>query len=335
MNIKIVPYAEQDNEAALALEDQCTQGTSLVLKFKRPTFHARSEVYDHYKILCAKTGSKLIGIIAGAKKTVCLHGEEIQAVYVYDLRVHPQYRKRGIGKRLTDTLMEEMGRFDCLYTLIAGGNEKALSLATRNFDMKVVAPLTYFVIPVYKEYAITEGFKFKTAAEVHELFLKNNPDLEFVPKFDAAKLIGWVSSLTLDEPEQGGCSIWTNEKLLMEQVVRIPLSLRLMKMIGAPLRPFIKMPSIPKPNEILQSWFLFDFYGKDQTSVSNLLALVNNLASKNKKKYLYILPGSNNPMNELLKATSVKMFKFPYAFLAKGERIPDETDNLYVDVRDL
>ena len=335
MDIKIIPYTKQDNDAALALEDQCTQGTSLVLKFKRPTFHARSEVYDHYKILCAKIGSKLIGIIAGAKKTVRLHDEEIQAVYVYDLRVHPQYRKRGIGKRLADMLMEDMGYFDCMYTLIAGGNEKALSLATRNFDLKVVAPLTYLVIPVYKEYAVTGAFEYKTATEVHELFLKNNPDLEFVPKFDEAKLTGWVSSLTLDEPDQGGCSIWTNENLLAEQVVQIPLSLKLMKMICTPLRPLIKLPYIPKPNEILPSWFLFDFYGEDDNCVRQLLAVVNNFALHNRIKYLYLLLQSSSPMLQLVKKTGLKIFSFPYILFMKGNKIPDRIENLHVDIRDL
>jgi ribosomal protein S18 acetylase RimI-like enzyme len=334
-DIKIVPYTEKDNEAGLALEDQCTQGKSLVLKFKRPTFHARSQVYDNYKILCAKSGSKLIGIIAGTRKTVQLHGEKIHAVYVYDLRVHPDFRRKGIGKQLLNALLEEIGQLDCIYMLIAGGNEQALALATRNFEAKVIAPLTYLVIPVYKELEEKEEYRFKTASEVHELFMKKNPDLEFVPKFDKQKLHGLVSSITLNKSEKSGCSIWTNENLLAEQVVRIPLLLKLIKMFAAPLRPIIKVPAIPQSKEIIQSWFLFDFYGKDRESVRNLLAVVNNLALVNDRTCLYILLQAGNPMIQFVKAADLRIFKFPYVFFAKGAKIPDEKDYLYVDVRDL
>jgi len=43
---KTVPYEPLDNAAALLLEEKCVQGKSIVLKFQRPTYDARSKVYD-------------------------------------------------------------------------------------------------------------------------------------------------------------------------------------------------------------------------------------------------------------------------------------------------
>ncbi len=60
--LKIEPYTINDNEEALALEKQCIQGKSMALSFQRPFFHARSEVYENYKIYCAKINNKLVGI---------------------------------------------------------------------------------------------------------------------------------------------------------------------------------------------------------------------------------------------------------------------------------
>jgi hypothetical protein len=67
-NLTIIPYTNRDDEAALSLEEKCVQGKSIVLKFRRPTFEARSKVYDNYKILCAKSNEELIGIGAYTKK---------------------------------------------------------------------------------------------------------------------------------------------------------------------------------------------------------------------------------------------------------------------------
>ena len=62
--IDISPYILSDNEDLLKLEQLCPQGEKLSLKFVRPTFHARSEVYEDYKILTAKMEGKIIGVTA-------------------------------------------------------------------------------------------------------------------------------------------------------------------------------------------------------------------------------------------------------------------------------
>ena len=67
--MKITPYTLEDNEAALDLEEQCVQGESIVLTYRRPTFHARSQVYDKYRILCAKIDNRLVGITQESFRT--------------------------------------------------------------------------------------------------------------------------------------------------------------------------------------------------------------------------------------------------------------------------
>ena len=100
MQLRIVPYTLEDNEEALALEKTCPQGDALMLRFRRPTFHARSTVYEHSVILCAKEGERLVGIAAGALKQVMLHGRMVRALYGYDLRVHPDWRRYGTARKL-------------------------------------------------------------------------------------------------------------------------------------------------------------------------------------------------------------------------------------------
>jgi hypothetical protein len=56
--VMISLYSQADNESALRLEELCTQGTTIPLRYRRPTFHARSEVYPSYRILCGKLGGE-------------------------------------------------------------------------------------------------------------------------------------------------------------------------------------------------------------------------------------------------------------------------------------
>ncbi|MFQ5798493.1 MAG: GNAT family N-acetyltransferase [Bacteroidota bacterium] len=335
-NLRILPYAVEDNEAALSLEEQCVQGKSLSLKFCRQTFHARSEVYDNCRILCAKAGGKLVGIVAATVKVVRLRNEMIRAAYIYDLRVHPDYRNYGLAKRLASAVLADIGQsVDCIYTLIAGQNERAIGLARRSFGAMVVLPLIYAVLPVYKRLRNEEDHRFRNASRVHEMYLKRNRCIEFVPQFDEKKLHGYVASVSLGNLEEGACSIWTNENLLAEQVVTVPVYFRILRVMSTPLRPFLKMPSIPMSDEIVRSWYLFHFYATNQRSARNLIATVNNFAVTHDKKFLYILLQSHDPALVLIRRSGCPVFTFPYLLFAKGQKIPCQSDKVYLDIKDV
>ena len=335
-DIKILPFSPEDERAALALEEQCVQGTSFRLKFRRPNFRARSELYENYRIICARRDGEFIGIIAGALKDVKLHGEDVRALYVYDLRVHPAFRKMGVGKKLAAALIEELGKnADCLYTLINGENERALGLARYNFGPKVIIPLTYALIPVYKKRAEKTPWKFERARNIHESYLRNKTETEFLPYFNEEKRAGYVAGLALEGQSGAGCSVWTNENILAEQVTRIPSRMKALRILSRLFRPLIKLPHIPAPNEVIRSWFLFDLQASSPQSLKSLLAAVNNFALSHGRTYLYLLLQDNDPMLQALRGTGLKFFTFPYRFLAKGRVFPRESDNIYIDIRDL
>ena len=335
-NLRIVPYTEEDNEPALILESKCVQGKSLVLKYQRPTFHARSQVYDRYKIFCAKLDNQLVGIQAWAEKKVILHKKLIRCTYLYDLRVHPNYRKQGIGTYLLQTAINEIGKeTDCTYTLVAGENESALNLSKFLTGSTVSIPLTYLVIPVNKKHSGKNEYQTVSANDTHDRYFKLNNDIEFLPEFDEKKLLGFVSSIAIGKTADAGCSMWTNENLLAEQVVSVPFYYRLMKILPAPLRQFMNLPYIPKPTDTILSWFLFDFYAKDEKSAGNLLATVNHIALNQNRQYFYMLLQNNNPLLTFIKKSYNKTYTFPYLFLALGRLVPSQKEKLYIDIRDL
>jgi ribosomal protein S18 acetylase RimI-like enzyme len=335
-DVEIFPYSPADDEAALALEEKCVQGTSLKITFRRPDFRARSELYENARIYCARRDGKLIGIIAGALKDVRLHGEMVRALYFYDLRVHPAFRNGGVGKKLTNAVIDDLGKnADCLYTLVNGENAKAMNLARRNFAPKAVIPLTYALFPVYKKRKEREAWRFEKAADLHASYERAHPDLEFMPLFREERLSGYVMSLILEKRNGTGCSIWTNENILAEQVTQIPSRMRRLRALSRALSPFVRLPHIPADNEIIRSWFLFDFHAEGPKELRSLLAAVNNLALARGRTYFYILVRDGDPLLGTLRAAGPRFITFPYRLLAKGRVFPLESDDFYIDIRDL
>lgn len=334
-DINIVPFTAADEKAALKLEELCTQGRSLSLRYCRPSFQIRSAMYANSRIYCAKQGKKLVGITAAALKPVKLHGLTINALYGYDLRVHPEFRRQGIGRTLGEAQIEDLGKnADCIYTLVHGQNKRAYSLVSQYFSPDVVIPLTYVVLPVYKRSRGKNRCHFSAPLQIHQRYLSNNGQREFLPEFSPDKLLGHVDSLSV-QGRSAGCSIWTNENILAEQLMRIPSLFNLLRLMCGPLRVFCDLPVIPKPGEILQSWFLYDLYADDRANFQKLIQAVNHLALDYHKDFLYILLQETDPLLKWIKSLKLRAFTFPYLFLAKGDICPSPTDSIYIDIRDL
>ena len=160
---------------------------------------------------------------------------------------------------------------------------------------------------------------------LNAVFSLTEDDDDSASKKDTAKII----------KEKVGDSLWTNENLLAEQVASIPRSYRVQRFLSKPLRPFIKLPYIPKPTDIIPSWFLYDLYADSEKDFHRLLASVNNFAYENRRKYFYTLLQNNDQILAFFKRARHRTFTFPYYFLAKGRRTPMQTDKVYIDIRDL
>jgi ribosomal protein S18 acetylase RimI-like enzyme len=334
-DINYVPYSVADNEDAIALESGCIQGESIALRFQRETFHRRSEVYENSQILCAKRSSELIGICAWAVKPLRYRDETIHAAYSYDLRVHPAYRGQGVAKGFVREASKILdNKMDCLYTLVSGENVRALSLVKRMYGTTQSLPLTYTIIPVYKRFRERKHFSISSAAEIHDLFLKENKEVDFLPELNGDRLIGFVTGI-IGEDACAGCSIWTNETLLAEQVVSLSWKYRVQRACFEALRPLVKLPRIPKPLETIRSWFLFDLFARDADALHQLLRRVNNLALDHGRDFIYMLHQKGDPHLSLIYSAGLRVYKLPYFFLAKGRICPGKRDKIYIDIRDL
>ena len=335
-SLRIVEYTQADNEEALALEAACVQGQSLKLKFLRPSFHARSVVYPVHRILCARQDGRLAGVAAWARKNISLHGRRVEAAYLYDARVHPGFRRKGVAFRLARACFEDIGPdMDLFYTWIAGQNERCLKPAMRLFGMNRMEPFTYLVFPVYRRLRVRTGALASDASEAHRSYLRRHPGVQCVPEWDAGTLVGHVESLKLEPSGRASCSVWSNRGLLEEQVVSVPGAYRWLRIAARPLRPWFPMPHIPEPMETLRSWFLFDVSADCIGDLRELLAVVNNRAFERDIQYLYWLVQDNSPWLAGIRKTGFWTFSFPYCHLAKGDHRPEPGETLYVDVKDL
>jgi hypothetical protein len=334
MHVTISGYDESDSAEAVALERMCPQGGALLLRFRRPTFHARASVYEERAILCARSEERIVGVAAGAAKAIAIHGETVRATYGFDLRVHPSFRRYGTAQRLAGAVIETLGPAQCVYALVAGMNERALRFTRQAFGARTAIPLTYMIIPVSPRTSCSDRCLPATAGEVRAQYLAASGNVEFIPSADQSALPAHVGSFTLDGGN-AGASVWCNDGLLQEEIVRLPPAMHALHLVSRILTPMRLMPAIPGPGEAIKSWLLYDVFARGSGDLRRLIAGLMREARVAGRQFLYLLVRSDDPMVWLAQEAGIRFLTVPYVFLAKGETVPDARDRIYIDVRDL
>ena len=210
--IEIVPYTARDSPDAIALEATLDQGEAIALRFRRPTFHARSSVYENSVILCAKSDGRLVGTAAGALKHVEMNGEVRRAVYGYDLRVDPAFRRGGTAQRLGNAVIEFLGGGDCRYSLVAGQNRLAVRFTQRAFGAACTIPLVYIIMPVTRNRRRRPACTDPGPEAIHREFLLRAGPLDMLPPFRAELLAGFRRFL-MSSSRKNGSSDLTDQNI--------------------------------------------------------------------------------------------------------------------------
>ena len=336
-------YQVSDSPEALALERECAQGRGLRLSFRRETFHRRAEGFAVHRLFTARAGGRLVGVVAVAVKPALLRGRETCAAFGFDLRVHPEWRGHGLGRRLFERAYGwGMERAELAYTYTVSGNQAALALAS-SLGQEAVG-YAYLVYPAYRRLAVERPILPATPAEIHaEMLRVEGPfDLYFDP-FAEGRAGGHVASWRCGSgPSRAGCSAWSNRGILGEVVEALPLPIALLgkalRAVGAQGPGRLRLPRIPRIGEELRSWYLFDFHSTDADAARDLLRAVAGEAIDRGIEWLHLPLASADRRLACLRADVPRAFSpvVPYRMIvhAPGDAGPP-IRHPYLDVRDL
>ncbi|MBE7171135.1 MAG: GNAT family N-acetyltransferase [Williamsia sp.] len=99
MNVRLVSYDPKYDASLRALELAIVQGRSIKLEILKDHFLSRTTVYKTYHTcLAVDENEKAIGTAIGAKTEMIVNGDRFPSGVCYDVKVHPLYRKKGVGK---------------------------------------------------------------------------------------------------------------------------------------------------------------------------------------------------------------------------------------------
>jgi GNAT superfamily N-acetyltransferase len=111
-----------DNEAILALMRRCPMQADISLTIERdPDFFALSRARGETHTFIAEINGTLVGCLSAWRRDAWVSGDRARICYLGDLRVSPEYRRRGVARALGVAMRRFQGELPVVPFLLATG----------------------------------------------------------------------------------------------------------------------------------------------------------------------------------------------------------------------
>lgn len=342
---------DEDNRELLDLERMCPQGTSLVLLFDRsPDFFRRSRVYENSKVYVAEEGGKIVGTVGAAIKEFIFGKKQARGVYIYDLRVDPGCRGRGIGARLIQHAVGDVENADFAYGIIAEDNDPSRALFTK-MGFQSIREFVLFNIPLYNRQEqmthMTRTMTTNDLPSVVELVNNYYENRDFFSLLNTTDFLDKIKRLPgygvekIHVVEDGNqivacAGLWDYSEIFRICALHVSAKLRIMTYLLKFISIFkstMKLPSVGEPFRLM---YVRDFaFTRETASAEELIKHSLSLACGHGCNFLSFALDSNDPAIPLLaKYKPIKVTYHVYAKSLRDEALSKPT-SIYVDPADL
>ena len=149
--MRIVPYTAEWEAALIELERESPQGKHIRLEMVRDRLLDRSRVFDDYQLYVMCTDDdRLVGMAAAAVTEIDHNGSQMPVGFCYDLRIKPEFRRRGYAKMMGDHVIKhffEPRAVDRYFLTMKKTNTAVLRSAQSVLDLAHTYPFCYLTLP--------------------------------------------------------------------------------------------------------------------------------------------------------------------------------------------
>lgn len=135
----IRPYQPPDDDALMELERQSPRGFPKPFVHFRRRFIDRAHLYATNYTLVAETDGQIVGVTSIIVKDTLIGGQRLKVAYSFDTRVHPKYRRNGIGHAMVEEKLKWAQAEGAVgvYSLIVSTNNASLGMVDKSGYQKV------------------------------------------------------------------------------------------------------------------------------------------------------------------------------------------------------
>jgi GNAT superfamily N-acetyltransferase len=326
------------------VDSLCTQGKGIVYHYRRHDFFLRPRLYDKWAVYAAEEGGEVVGSISVCLKRVFYGKTQVDIGYIFDLRVHPAYRRAGLATSLTREagyyLLREGAQY--VYVYILSSNLVAKAMA-RKMGMFPAASFRVFFLSTHGKDAKSLHLTGKEELQ--------NPLANIDAKFSNYDLSEPTTFLRNHQPSRPGsafrgvlmlpgspdalCCLWDSSVLSAKVVDRVPPVLRAAACMPAPLRIKLRLPEVPEKGETLKAHHIFNMVWQEEREAAALIAAARVRIGREGGQIVMCHLDARDPLCSIIKKQA--FYSISGSILLRtpveGEK-PPPISLAYLDVRD-
>ncbi|MBN2111213.1 MAG: GNAT family N-acetyltransferase [Methanosarcinaceae archaeon] len=348
--VNIRPFTKEDNKTLLNIEKLCPQGDErLAIVFDMgPDLTARYELYDNWEIMVAEENDQTAGWIGWTVK----RNPEEQYIYMAEVMVHPDFRRKGIGIDLIREAEEHARRIKAthLYCYVYGSDQASTGLMDRlgyirEKEVRICEMSAYRkerVDPKYELERIEDKDILEAVGLLNRYYAGRTHFTPFTTESFreyANQILGYGLENFLIAKDNGkivACGgFWDSAVLIEMAYTKEPFLWKSMSKVLGILRHFTAMPKIPPEGEFFKFRLIVDhaFEAGYEDAMEEVFCYCNNIMYDTRCEYFgtYIDPG--DPLLEVIKHHRPQ-FGSMYLYAKPIARKLPDFSSLYVDCRD-
>lgn len=295
LEVRLRFYRSTDDKQLRNLDQLCPQGSGISVYHRCARFAAHAEMFQDHFTMVAECDGEVTGVTSGAIKKAWFGKEKLDIGYLFDLRVHPSMRNRGIADRLIRTVedvLESKGA-KLLYAIVMQTNAPALNLL-KKLGYETSTTYQTEAIPIYRRQMVTSQVSvLKSPLDIRSMV---NPHFEehpfFVPGAERYPESGEYEFYYIDTNDSFAGICKSTRKRIFEEVINsLTPPIRMARFVFNLLRPVYPLPNIPRENEVLSAWWLGEpiVQGKNGAELlREVISHVNNKALESRINSLLI-----------------------------------------------
>jgi hypothetical protein len=341
-----------DSEKLKVLEEECPQGTTLKILSERDDFFFRSRLYGNHYTLVAVDEKRIIGVLAAVKKSVSVNGKEALGVFLYDLRIHPDYRRTFGGRIMLRAwkMVEQWSKQQCADfnygyvksdNLIMRGffNRKGYSVAG-HMTIKGRAvfrkkPTKYRIEKIdcsdkvlFQDFSREYGTKNLMPSMLQQSYL--SPEMMQTGLYDCYRISNNGSSAS--------AGLLRISEAIRTKIIKIPFYYSLARIISRPLSSYIPLPVIPKSGGVLKYYHSFNHTARGPEGMRLWRDLMSHFNNITLEKGNTLLTSSFDREDRFLKEFSrgsISTIRYVIGYKRLDTEMPDSLSPFYPDPRDM
>jgi ribosomal protein S18 acetylase RimI-like enzyme len=287
----------RDNRALCALARACPQGETLRFYHARDDHWERCRLYAAARVVVAERGGAVVGAATASRKQAWVNGTWQPVAYLFDRMVHPDHRRRGIGRALLERQLADAADARLCYSLVLEENHANLRLFERvGFRVHPRRLLYLALLPALYRRRRPPGFRYHEPIDPrHGACL----DRHLHPSYALADATGASGHGLFQLENAAGRAAAVLYRHGLKTVVRAPWYCRWLGRF---------LPWIPQLRRPLATWSLSHLWSDGATALEALLAGVAAYAHRRGVQVVLLPLDERDPRLDLVRQHTVQQW---------------------------